>query len=94
MHHNDTNVITVGTKTYGKGVIQGLYPLPNGGVIKITYSTYTAPGVANYDGIGLSPDVECEMNEEHKDKNVVILTEEEDNQIQKALDVLYGQTVE
>ncbi|MBQ8741985.1 MAG: PDZ domain-containing protein [Clostridia bacterium] len=94
MHHNNADVITVGMTTYGKGVMQSLYPLPNGGVIKITYSTYTAPGVASYDGVGLSPDVVCEMSEEHRDKNILILTEDEDTQIQKALGVLYGQTVE
>lgn len=93
MHENNVDVITVGKTTYGKGVMQRLYPLPNGGVVKITYSTYTAPGVENYDVIGIAPDVECDMSEETKNESILILPEQEDDQLQRALEILYGQII-
>ena len=33
----------VGTKTYGKGVVQSLYTLPDGGALKITTARYVTP---------------------------------------------------
>ncbi len=94
MHEYSDDVITVGVQTYGKGVMQRTYMLPNGGAIKLTYRRYTAPGVENYDGVGLTPDIEQKLSEEASGKNLLSLTEEEDDQLKKALDVLYGQKVD
>lgn len=94
MHEYSDDIITVGTKTYGKGTMQRSFALPNGGALKLTYRTYTAPGVENYDGVGLTPDVEQKLSEEAASKNLLSLTEEEDDQLQKALKVLYGEKVE
>jgi len=94
MHEYSNDIITVGVKTYGKGTMQRSFALPNGGALKLTYRTYTAPGVENYDGKGLTPDVEQKLSEAASKKNLLSLTEEEDDQLQKALDVLYGQKVD
>jgi carboxyl-terminal processing protease len=94
MHSYSNDVITVGMKTYGKGVMQRNFPLPNGGVVKLTYRWYTAPGVENYNGKGLFPDVQQALSEEAAKKNLLSLTEVEDDQLQKALKVLYGETLD
>lgn len=94
MHEYSADVITVGMKTYGKGVMQRTFQLPNGGAVKLTYRRYTAPGVENYDGKGLIPDVEQALGEEAAKKNILSLTEEEDDQLQKALKVLYGERLD
>ncbi len=50
----------VGTKTFGKGVVQGLYPLTDGSAVKITISRYYTPSGFDLDGEGLEPDLEVE----------------------------------
>ncbi len=94
LHQYSTDNITVGTFTYGKGVMQRTYMLPNGGALKLTFSKYTAPGVENYDGVGLKPDIEQKLSDEVANKNLFNLTEQEDDQLQKAFGVLYGEMVE
>lgn len=49
--------ILVGTKTFGKGIVQSLYPLSNGGGIKLTTANYATPSGFLLHGIGLTPDV-------------------------------------
>ncbi len=94
LHKYSADIITVGVKTYGKGVMQGTYSLPNGGALKLTYREYTAPGVENYDGEGLEPDVEQELSEEASKKNILSLTEAEDDQLRAALEVIYGTIID
>lgn len=50
----------IGTKTYGKGLIQSLYDLNGGAVIKLTTAEYLSPKGHKIDGKGVSPDVEAE----------------------------------
>lgn len=46
----------VGTKTYGKGVIQQLIPVTAGGTLKVTVQEYKTPGGKKVDKVGLTPD--------------------------------------
>lgn len=76
----------VGTTSYGKGIVQNLIPLGDGSAIKITTAHYYTPSGFDLHGKGIEPDVEVELNEELKTQAVV--EPEEDNQIQKAVEVL------
>lgn len=76
----------VGTKTYGKGIVQKIYPLHDGTAVKLTVSKYYTPKGNNIHEIGIEPDVEIDLEEALKKEVVVPL--EEDNQVQKALEVL------
>ena len=49
--------IIVGETTYGKGVIQSLYPMPVGGALKFTTEEYLRRSGAKIDKIGVTPDV-------------------------------------
>jgi carboxyl-terminal processing protease len=47
----------VGTKTFGKGVVQSLYNLPSGGALKITTARYVTPAGRDIQHKGIVPDV-------------------------------------
>lgn len=78
----------VGTQTFGKGIVQNLIPLGDGSAVKLTTSHYYTPGGFDLHEKGLTPDVEIDLDEELKKKAIVEL--DEDNQVQKALEVLEG----
>lgn len=76
----------VGTKTFGKGIVQNLIPLDNGIAIKMTTAHYYTPSGFDLHGKGIEPDVEVELKEELK--NQITVDVKEDNQIQAALKAL------
>ena len=47
----------VGTKTFGKGVIQSIYDMPDGGALKITTERYLTPLGREIQHIGITPDI-------------------------------------
>lgn len=76
----------VGEKTYGKGVVQTLVPLPGGGGIKLTTSEYFTPSGVSIQDKGIEPDVKVSLPEdvqaiglEHRDQ---------DTQLQKAIAII------
>lgn len=47
----------IGERTYGKGVIQGVFGLSDGGGVVVTVAEYRTPLGNKIDGVGLSPDL-------------------------------------
>lgn len=47
----------VGTRTFGKGLVQSVFPLPDGSALKITTARYTTPKGRDIDRIGIVPGV-------------------------------------
>ena len=85
----------VGTTTYGKGSMQSIISLWKygyNGALKLTVAKYFsgANGGDNdgYDGVGITPDIYCEQSEEVAEKNIYDITDDEDEQLKKALDAL------
>lgn len=76
----------VGTTTYGKGVVQELRQLSDGSAVKLTVSNYYTPNGNSINKVGIKPDVEVKFASELLNKDEI--THEEDNQLQKALDVI------
>lgn len=76
----------VGTTTFGKGIVQNLIPLDDGTAIKLTTAHYFTPSGFDLHGKGIEPDVEVELDEELRTK--ISIEPEEDNQLQKAIEVL------
>ena len=76
----------VGTTTYGKGVVQELRQLSDGSAVKLTVSNYYTPNGNSIYKVGIKPDVEVKLASELLNKDEI--THEEDNQLQKALDVI------
>lgn len=80
----DYGIATVmGTKTYGKGIVQSIIPLKDGSAIKVTIAKYFLPSGADIHKVGVEPDVEVELAESLKNKANVEL--KDDNQVQEAI---------
>lgn len=76
----------IGTKTFGKGIVQSVRQLSDGSAIKLTTAKYYTPKGNYIHEVGIEPDVELEYNYTG-DKNADY-DKSKDNQIQKALEVL------
>jgi len=72
---------TVGTKTYGKGVMQGVFLLLDGSILKLTIQEYNTPSGAKIQGVGINPNYEIAY-----DKHA-----EGDNQLERAKAILRGE---
>lgn len=65
---NETATI-VGIKSYGKGSVQEIHTLPDGGELKVTVARWYRPNGENIDKKGVSPDREIKMTEEDYQKD-------------------------
>ena len=79
----------VGVKSYGKGSVQNVIPLSNGGILRLTTAKYyTAGGTTPHD-VGITPDVVVELPEGYWDNIPVIERRDHiDPQLQKAIEIL------
>lgn len=70
--------LIVGVKTYGKGTVQGVFPVDSASAVKVTVAKYRTTNGREIDGVGIEPDV------------VVPLTpsDPEDSQFEKALEII------
>lgn len=76
----DNNLATVvGTKTFGKGVMQEVIPMFNGtSALKVTVEEFKTPNGDKINKVGITPDIEVEDD----------LETDEDEQLQKAMEIL------
>lgn len=75
----------VGKNTFGKGIMQGLYELSNGGGVKLTVARYKTAKSECYHGVGLAPDFEIELPE---DTDISEVDPQSDPQLKKAIEIL------
>ena len=76
----------VGTKTYGKGVIQEIFTLRDGSGIKLTTEEYQTPNHNKINKVGIEPDEKVELPETVT--NILNVPEDQDTQLQKAIEIL------
>ena len=76
----------IGTKTYGKGVIQSVMTLKDGSGLKITTEEYMTPNREKINKKGIEPNEEVKLPDTVK--NVINVKEEEDTQLKKAIENL------
>ena len=55
------NASIVGVKTYGKGQAQRKFSLSDGSSITLTFGLFNPPCDVNFDGVGITPDVEVAL---------------------------------
>jgi carboxyl-terminal processing protease len=80
----DSSVGTIiGTRTFGKGVVQTIYPLPDGSAIKITTARYLTPRNRDINHLGITPDIVVNEN-----KHAQFGTPSKDDQLARALQFL------
>ena len=76
----------VGTKTFGKGIVQSIVPFGDGTAMKVTVSKYYTPNGVNIHGTGIEPDVVVELGKDATKNGKY--DRKYDNQLDKALDVV------
>lgn len=83
----NTNTKVVGTKTYGKGIIQGIFLLNDQKTgLKVTIQEYFTPKHNKLHKIGITPDVEVELPDNLKGQLTV--DKEQDSQLKKAIELI------
>jgi carboxyl-terminal processing protease len=55
---NHNRAVIVGGTSFGKGSVQTIRNLPDGGALKITIAQYLTPGDVSIQGVGITPDIE------------------------------------
>ncbi|MBO8159017.1 S41 family peptidase [Thermosyntropha sp.] len=78
---DNNRALLVGTTTFGKGLVQTVYPLRDGGALKLTTQKYFTPDGTDINEIGIHPDYEVKNGE---DMN-------RDLQMEKAVEVIKKQ---
>ena len=76
----------IGTKTFGKGIIQTILNLSDGSGLKITTNEYYTPNGENIHKIGITPDEEVLLPESNE--NIYNVEEENDTQLKRAIEIL------
>jgi carboxyl-terminal processing protease len=75
--------IILGENTYGKGSVQSIIPLKNGGGMRITISKYYLPSGKSISDVGVTPDIFVEEAENSFEANT-----DTDNQLNYAIKLL------
>ncbi|MBQ6547117.1 MAG: S41 family peptidase [Bacilli bacterium] len=78
------NAPLIGTITYGKGTVQKTKQLADGTIIKYTIETWQTSKGKSIDGTGIQPTIGVKQS----DKYYETMKEEDDAQLQKAIDTL------
>lgn len=76
----------IGTTTFGKGIVQTIFPLSDGDAVKLTTAKYFTPNGNYIHEVGIDPDIELEY--EYLNPDGVEYERQYDNQILKAIEVL------
>lgn len=76
----------IGTTTFGKGLVQRLFTLPDGSGLNVTIQKYYTPNGTSIHGVGITPDYEVKLPEEYAQQTNI--PAEADTQLQKAVEVL------
>ncbi len=80
----------VGTKTFGKGLVQELRLLGDGSGIKVTISTYFTPSGVGIHGAGIKPDIEIDVLDEYRNLPVSQVPRDKDMQLRSAIETVKG----
>ena len=72
----------VGKKTFGKGLVQKVVPLPNQTGVNITIARYLTPNGTDINKLGIKPDIEIGND------NDLLIDTKNDVQLEKAKDIL------
>lgn len=75
----------IGTKTFGKGLVQNVIDLKDGTGLKVTIARYYTPSGECIQGIGIKPDIVIELPKEAATRQI---TQREDTQLQKGIEVI------
>lgn len=66
----------IGENTFGKGTVQTIIPLENGGYLKLTINEYFTPNKNKINGIGIAPDIEVLNQDKQLEAAILYLSNE------------------
>ena len=78
----------IGEKTFGKGSVQTLLPLPDGDGIKITIAKYYTPNGISIDGTGIEPDKKVEDKDYYLISDGIITNIDENQQKENKKEII------
>lgn len=78
----------IGTKTFGKGLVQSTYGFNDGTGLKVTIARYFTPSGVCIHGEGIKPDIEVKLADKYENVSVSAIPIEDDLQLKKAIEVL------
>lgn len=81
----------VGNQTFGKGLVQRLFVLPDGSGLNVTVQKYYTPNGTSIHGVGIEPDEKVELPEAYSGTPLTEIPAEQDTQLQKGLQVMEEQ---
>ncbi|WP_227762332.1 S41 family peptidase [Zhaonella formicivorans] len=81
--------ILVGEKTFGKGLVQTVFPLSGGAALKLTTAKYLTPNKTDINKKGIEPNVKVELPQElEREIALTSPNEDKDPQLRKAIEIL------
>lgn len=81
----------IGTRTFGKGLVQAVVDLEDGAGIKVTIARYFTPSGVCIHEKGIEPDIVVELDEKYEIYSVSQVPREDDVQLKKAIEVIKEQ---
>ena len=83
----------IGVKSYGKGSVQSIIPLDNGGALRLTIAKYYTASGKTIHKVGITPDIIVDLKKHPTDetKNEKFERGKDDTQILKAVEFLLNQ---
>ncbi|MDD2233670.1 MAG: S41 family peptidase [Desulfitobacteriaceae bacterium] len=77
----------IGVKTFGKGIVQTIFPLDRGTSVKLTTAKYLTPNKLDIHMIGIEPDIKVELSKD-EEATLFPVDTDFDPQLEKAYQVL------
>ena len=78
----------IGQTSFGKGIVQMVFPFSDGSGMSMTISKYYTPNGISIHEKGIEPDIEVELPEKYKDSYISDIPRKEDTQLNKAIEIL------
>ncbi len=88
---DNERAVVVGTRTFGKGLVQSVRSLADGSGVAVTVAKYLTPDGRDINELGIEPDVEVELSEEQGETLATdrdLIGTESDPQFAEALEIL------
>jgi carboxyl-terminal processing protease len=73
--HDRKRAAVMGTRSFGKGSVQSVLPLPGDGALRLTTALYYTPSGRSIQGVGITPDIYLPAPRHEQVANIVVTRE-------------------
>lgn len=78
----------VGKTSFGKGIVQNVFPFSDGSGVSMTVSKYYTPNGECIHGVGIKPDYDVDLPDEYAESYISEIPSDKDTQLGKAVEIL------